>query len=61
MLILPLNRSRSSQAHNLYKHCNTWVINASCQVSLKSVHWFSAEKIFEGVLPYLGNAAILVM
>ena len=34
------NTSWSSQAHVLYIHCSTLVINASCQVSLKLVHRF---------------------
>ena len=56
MLTLPLNRSRSSQGHDLCIHCSTLVIDTSCLVWLKSVH-----RIFEGFLPYMGMAAILVM
>ena len=40
MLTLSSNRSRSPQVHDLYIHCSTLAINASCQVSLKSIHRF---------------------
>ena len=40
MLTLSSNRSRSPQGHDLCTHCSTLAIDASCQVSLKSVHWF---------------------
>ena len=41
-------RSRSSQGHDLYTHCSAWAINASCQVSLKSVHRFWRRRFFKG-------------
>ena len=61
MLILPLNGSRSTRGHNLYTHINTCVIDASCQVLLKSVHRgpVPEKKNFEGSLPYMGMVAIL--
>ena len=40
MLTLPSTRSRSSQGHALYTHCSVVAIDASRQVSLKSVHRF---------------------
>ena len=43
MLTLPKNRSRSSKGHDLYTHCSTLVHDASCQVSLKSIQWFSGS------------------
>ena len=61
MLTLSLNRSRSPQGHDLYIHCSSSAIGASYQVSLKSVLKNSEKKIFEGFLPYMGMAAILVM
>ena len=40
LLTLSKNRSRPSQGHDLFAHCSTWVIDASCQVSLKLVNLF---------------------
>ena len=48
MLILPLNRSRSSKGHNLLMHCSILVLDASCQVSLKSVQWLRRRRILKG-------------
>ena len=48
MLTLSSNRSRSPQGHDLYTHCSTLAINASCQVSLKSVHWFLRRRFLKG-------------
>ena len=47
MLTLSSNRSRSPQGHDLYIHCSTLDIDASCQVSLKSVHRFR-RRFFKG-------------
>ena len=48
MLTMSSNRSRSPQGHALYTHCSTLAINASCQVSLKSVHRFRRKNFFKG-------------
>ena len=48
MLTLPYTRSRSSQSHDLYIHCSARAINASCQVSLKSVHRFWRRRFLKG-------------
>ena len=48
MLTLKQNRSRSSQGHDLYIHCSACAINASCQVSLKSVHRFWRRRFLKG-------------
>ena len=48
MLTLPLNRSRPSQGRDLYIHCSAWAIDASCQVWLKSVHWFWRIRFLKG-------------
>ena len=61
MLTLSSNRSRSPQGHDLYIHCSTLAINASCQVSLKYNPPVPEKKIFKGFLPYMGMTAILVM
>ena len=36
-------------------------MDASRQVSLKSIYWFQRRRLFEGFLPYMGMVAILVM
>ena len=41
-------------------HCSTLVIDASCQVSLKSVNQFR-RRFLKGFYHYMGLAAILVM
>ena len=48
MLTLSSNRSWSPQAHDLYIHCSTSAIHASCQVSLKSVHRFRRRRFLKG-------------
>ena len=40
MLTLPYTWSRSSQGHDLYIQCSTIAMDASRQVSLKSIYWF---------------------
>ena len=60
MLTLPQTGLRSSQGHALYIHCSTLASDASCQVIEMSL-LVSKMKIFEGFLPYMGMAAILVM
>ena len=47
MLTLSYNRSRSSQGHDLYIHCRTLAMDASCKVSLKSVNPFQ-KRFFKG-------------
>ena len=39
--------SRSPRGHDSYTHCSTLVIDASCQVSLKSVHLKRVFTIYE--------------
>ena len=39
-MTVSLNRSRSSQGHNLCIHCSTVVHDATCHVLLKLVHQF---------------------
>ena len=56
MLTLSSNRSRSPQGHDLYTHCSTLAISF-----FEISPLVSPEKIFEGFLPYMGMAAILVM
>ena len=48
MLTLSSNRSRFPQGHDLYTHCCTLAIHASCQVSLKSVHRFRRRRFLKG-------------
>ena len=48
-LTLSSNRSRPSQGHDLYIHCSTLAIDASCQVSLKSVHRFRRKRFLKDV------------
>ena len=48
MLTLSSNKSRSSQGHDLYAHCSTSAIDASCQVSLKSIHLFWRRRFLMG-------------
>ena len=43
-----LKRSRSPQGHDLYTHCSTSAIGASCQVSLKSVHQIRRRRFLKG-------------
>ena len=48
MLTLSSNRSRSPQGHDLHIQCSTLAIDASCQVSLKSVHRFRRRRFLKG-------------
>ena len=48
MLTLSSNSSRSPQGHDLYIHCSNLAIDASCQVSLKSVHRFRRRRYLKG-------------
>ena len=59
--MLPESRSRSSQGQDLYAHCSTLVVNASCHVWFKLVLSVLEKKIFEGFLPYIGKEAIFGM
>ena len=56
-----LTLSRSPHGHDLYTHCCTLAIDASCQVSLKSVHRLRRRRVFKGfyhILALIGQVVL---
>ena len=45
---IQMHWSRSSQGHDLYIYCSTISMDASHQVSLKSIYWFQRRRYLKG-------------
>ena len=57
-LTLPVDRSRSTTGHRLYKLC---IYDTQCQALQDHIAFGSGLKYFQRMVPYLGMVTILVM